>query len=384
MLLKNHLLSILVAMPALLLAVDPPITDYSTVDTDGPFVLYRGNKIVVKSIVKRDTSFIPVTQTYENTTDFSLHCTVSETNDTFSFQLHNLPKAEPDQYELPQQMLVLSDIEGDFKAFKMMLLGAKVIDKNFKWNFGRGHLMLLGDYFDRGVNVTECLWLIYKLEAEAEAAGGKVHFILGNHELLNLAGNTQYVRKKYLENARFISEPYRRLYDNNAELGRWLRTKNAVEKVGDYVFCHGGISPELAASGLSLAEVNRISRQYIGREYDEIPDANGKLVFDQKYGIFWYRNAAKNQLTAEQVALVLTYANAKRMVVGHTLQNEITGLYNGQVICVDLYHEENVRIGLMKTLLIESGRCYGINSKGETSSIFTVPFPKKKKESGDK
>ncbi len=48
--------------------------------------------------------------------------------------------------------------------------------------------MFAGDMFDRGDQVTECLWLVYALEETAKAAGGYVHFILGNHELMNLQG----------------------------------------------------------------------------------------------------------------------------------------------------------------------------------------------------
>jgi len=274
-------------------------------------------------------------------------------------------------------MLALSDIEGDFLALKTMLQGAKVMDKQFNWTFGNGHLMLVGDFFDRGTNVTECLWLLYKLEAEAEAVGGKVHFILGNHEILNLQDNTAYVRRKYLENADFIGEDYKNWYDQNSELGRWLRSKNAVEKIGDYVFCHGGISPELANTRLGLYEINRIARQHLGKPNEAIADADAKAIFDLRTGIFWYRSIAKNLISKEEVSAVLQFAGAKRMVIGHTLQPDLTALYGGRVICIDLYHEENLRQGFMKTLWIEEGYCYCLNSHGEKSAVFSSPVPLK-------
>ncbi|MEO6040214.1 MAG: metallophosphoesterase, partial [Saprospiraceae bacterium] len=325
----------------------------------------------------RDSTLVTTATKYQNRNEIDLHCTVSKTHDHFSFRLHDTLLVEPDTYALPAQMLVLSDIEGDFEAFKIMLVGARVMDRQFRWIYGAGHLVLVGDYFDRGLNVTECLWLIYKLETEAAAAGGKVHFILGNHEVLNLEGNTQYMRQKYVENVALIQEDYIRWYDNNSELGRWLRTKNALEKIGDYVFCHGGISPELARSGLNFHEVNNISRHYLGKPNADIVNPDAKLVFDVKYGIFWYRGAAKNLLSEEEVNLVLNYAGAKRMVIGHTLQSDVTGLYSGRVVCVDLYHEENVRQGFVKTLYIENGLCFALDSRGEKSSIYAVAFSKK-------
>ncbi|MBK6929654.1 MAG: metallophosphoesterase [Saprospirales bacterium] len=227
------------------------------------------------------------------------------------------------------------------------------------------------------MNVTEVLWLIYKLEPEAEAAGGKVHFILGNHEVMNLCGEYGYVRNKYLENAQLIGEDYRLWFDDHSELGRWLRTKNAVEKIGDYVFCHGGISPILASTTLTLSDINRISRQHLGTNYGEITDSVAQYVYDTRQGIFWYRDGAKNKLTIEQMDAILAFAGAKRMVVGHTLMPEITALYDGRLICMDLYHDENQRAGNLRTLVIEDGLTYSLNTSGEKNSVFSVVFKAK-------
>ena len=376
--LKTLLSTLFFVLPSLLLpARVGPVEDESRADIDGPLVLYRGDHILVKALEYRDTVLVPTTVKYQHRADVRLQCYVPKSNDRFEFRLQDMLSVEPDEYAASDKMLVLSDIEGDFEAFKMMLIGGKVIDKNFQWTYGDGHLVLLGDYFDRGLQVTECLWLVYKLEAEAEAAGGKVHFILGNHEVLNLQGDLQYVRRKYFEDAALMQEDYLRWYDNNSELGRWLRTKNAVEKIGDYVFCHAGISPELAASGLSLHDVNRLARRYLGKLYQDIREPDAKLVFDMKLGIFWYRDAAKNLLSESEITAILQYAEAKRMVVGHTLQNDITGYYGGRVICIDLYHEENVRQGFVKTLLIENGLCFGLDSRSKKSSVFAIVFPQK-------
>ncbi len=376
MLLKTLFPVLLFVLPGLM-PVNGPVEDNSKADIDGPLVLYRGNHVVVKAVVYRDSVLVPITTEYKNRADLQLQCFLPKTGDRFSFRLRDTLLVEPDIYPMSDKMLALSDIEGDFEAFKLMLTGAKVMDKDFHWTYGNGHLVLLGDFFDRGLEVTECLWLIYKLETEAMAAGGKVHFILGNHEVLNLEGNVQYVRRKYLENAHLMREDYMRWYDNNSELGRWLRTKNAVERIGDYVFCHAGISPELALSGLNLHDVNRLARRYLGKPNQDINDPKAQLVFDVRLGIFWYRGAAKNLLTESEVTTILQYAGARRMVIGHTLQNDITGLYSGRVICIDLYHEENIRQGFMKTLFIENGLCYALDHRGEKSSVFSVLLTKK-------
>jgi hypothetical protein len=364
-------------LPKALFSSENDPMDNSRASTDGPYVFYRGEEVVVKYVVVRDTTAVGITRTYPNKKSAVLTCMVKESGDKFDFSIRESIPQAPTTYPATNKILALSDIEGNFQALKTMLLSAGVMDKNFNWTFGDGHIVLLGDFFDRGLNVTECLWLLYKLDGEADLAGGKVHFILGNHEIMNLQGNTQYVRRKYLENAKLIKEEYKYWYDSNSELGRWLRSKNAIEKIGDYAFCHGGVSPELAQTKLSIEEINRISRQNLGKPDSLITAAEAKIIFDNKVGIFWNRALAKNLLSQEDVNAIFEYLGAKRLVLGHTLQTDITAHYSGRVICIDLYHEENLRQGYIKTLLIENGYCYTIDSNGDKSTVFSVTFPRK-------
>jgi hypothetical protein len=355
----------------------PIIDDISKAATDGPHVFYHKGKITIKSIVPKDSTVTVISNTYTKKSDVpALTCLLPEIGDKFTFQLRDSLPIYPDQYEAPSKILAISDMEGNFHGFKILLQGLNVIDSTFHWSFGKGHLVLIGDFFDRGLNVTEVLWLIYKLEEEALAAGGRVHFILGNHEILNLQGITQYVRNKYILNADLLQEPYQNWYSENTELGRWLRTKNAIEKIGDNIFCHGGISQDLVETGFSIHKVNTLARQFIGVPYEQITDEDGLKVFDTKTGIFWYRGIAKRQVQPEDVTKALEWAGGKRLIVGHTLVEDVTALYNGRVFCIDLYHEEYLRQGIMKSLWIEDGAFWGINSKGEKNAIFNVAFTK--------
>jgi Calcineurin-like phosphoesterase len=350
--------------------------DLSRADTDGPYVFHKGSGIVVKSIFLEDSSAKVKTEIFQSAYNFNLSCHVTETEDKFSFPLHGIPEAEPSNFPAVNRLLVLSDIEGNFKALKTMLIGAKVMDKDFNWSFGDGHLVLVGDFFDRGLQVTECLWLIYKLEAEAIAANGKVHFILGNHEIINLQGNSQYARRKYLENTKLLGLKYSELYAADSELGRWLRSKNAIELIGDYGFCHGGISMELATRQLSINDINRISRANLGKALELMGEPE-RSVFDLKTGIFWFRGMARNQMAIPDVRAILKTMGIRRLVIGHTLQSDLTALYGGKVICIDLFHEENLRQGTLRTLYIEDGLCFSLNSRGQKASAFSVYFGRK-------
>ncbi|RYZ50966.1 MAG: metallophosphoesterase, partial [Sphingobacteriales bacterium] len=106
----------------------------------------------------------------------------------FNVQLRDSVSLTPSGYPMPSRLLIISDIEGNFKGFYDFLIGNKVIDSGFNWIFGDGHLVLLGDFVDRGNFVIQVLWLVYMLEQKAAAAGGQVHYILGNHEIINLEG----------------------------------------------------------------------------------------------------------------------------------------------------------------------------------------------------
>ncbi|MBL0334478.1 MAG: hypothetical protein IPP73_03875 [Chitinophagaceae bacterium] len=79
----------------------------------------------------------------------------------------------------------------------------------------------------------EVLWLIYSLEDQAKAAGGYVHYILGNHEIMNLDGDIRYVHGKYLEAASLLGQSYVNLLGENAELGPLAPHKNIIERIGN-------------------------------------------------------------------------------------------------------------------------------------------------------
>jgi len=71
-------------------------------------------------------------------------------------------------------LLVLADTHGEYAILVDFLKAQGVIDEHLRWAFGNGHLAVAGDMLDRGAHQIEILWLLYKLEAEASAAGGRL------------------------------------------------------------------------------------------------------------------------------------------------------------------------------------------------------------------
>jgi hypothetical protein len=150
---------------------------------DGPYVQYFGNQVWVSYIedvggqkrLKKET--LPL----RKKDNLSLKVGTDIPGKTFEVDLKKQLKPEQSEFSQPAKLLVLSDIEGNFGAVRKLLQAQKIIDEDFKWKFDNGHLVLIGDFFDRGEQVTEVLWLIYSLEEKAKANGGHVHFVLGNH-----------------------------------------------------------------------------------------------------------------------------------------------------------------------------------------------------------
>jgi hypothetical protein len=268
---------------------------------------------------------------------------------------------EKSEYSKVKKQLVMSDIEGNFGAFRKLLQGNGVIDADFNWTFGDGHLVLIGDFFDRGEQVTEVLWFIYYLEEKAKAAGGYVHFILGNHEIMNLSDDLRYVQQKYKDNAILLNQKYESLYDENTELGRWLRTKNIIEKIGGVVFMHGGISAEINEMNLSVSSINRLARPYYADTTYKYPDIRTDIIIND-LGPFWYRGYyTGRKATSQQVDSTLSAFDVNHIVTGHTIVSDtISVWYNGKIMNTDVHHAA----GKSEALMIEGDKYYRVNAEG--------------------
>lgn len=347
--------------------------DHSDLAIDGPHVFYKEDGIVVKSISLDAGEYFVKAEIYRSKEDIpTLECAVTKDR-SFDVNLKPVLEPFPSTYEQPSKLFAISDIEGNFHALSKSLIGNGVIDENHDWSFGDGHLVLVGDFFDRGLNVTACLWLIYELESQAAVAGGGVHFIIGNHEEMNLSGDHRYVRKKYAQVAAKMDCEYSQLFDENTELGRWLRTKNLIEKVGNTIFVHGGLSEKFANSGLSLDRINKIGRAHIGKSSDQLKAKGGDvaLVF-AKNGPLWYRGLFGDKANIASIKEILSKFDAERVCVGHTIVDDICTLHEGQVIAIDVKHAEMVANSRHNALLIRNGQLYKVNYKGEKALLDEV------------
>ncbi len=337
-------------------------TDISTTDYDGPYIIYRNGAVIIKQVLKNESVFYYKSDSIHGSIKGKLiTCNI---NDSVSFitLIKDTLINENSVYEMPEKLIAVSDIEGNFTAFRDFLINNQVINSDNQWIFGSGHLVLNGDFFDRGLNVTECLWFIYHLEQVAVKKGGYVHFILGNHEIMNMNDDIRYVRNKYLENSKLMNEDYRNLYKQNTELGRWLETKNIVEKIGPYLFLHGGVSEEMNKLNPTIVGINTSARNYYysSKAAKQSSDALVSTIFKSKFSPFWYRGYVEKTIKEDSLNLTLQIFDVIKIVVGHTMVNDVRYFYNGKVIAIDTDHAE----GDTEGLLIEGVEEYRIDKAG--------------------
>lgn len=339
--------------------------NYHTTQYDGPYVMYKGNKVYVSYILDNHGAKVPKIDSfdYNEKPGISLNVATDIAGKSFPVTLKSSLENEKTEYSKPEKMFVVSDIEGNFGAFRKLLQGNKIIDENLAWTFGKGHLVLTGDFFDRGSQVTEVLWLIYSLEEQAKAAGGYVHFVLGNHEIMNMNNDLRYVNSKYIQNAALINEPYLALFGEDAELGRWLRTKNVSEKIGDFLFVHGGFSAEVNTLDMNLGRLNKLVRPFYGDTSYNYKDPKVDLLYSD-LGPFWYRGyyASRPATLAGQIDNTLAMYKVKHIATGHTvIADTISVLYGGKVFNTDVPHIK----GNSEGLLVENGKYYRVSPLGE-------------------
>ena len=214
------------------------------------------------------------------------------------------------EWQEVDRVVAIGDVHGSYDKLLKLLRGTKLVDQELSWTGGKDHLVLVGDMVDRGPDDRQVLDLVMRLQQEAAAAGGKLHALLGNHEVMNLSGDLRYVsdkgfrdflpeedkkqRNRAMQRFRNTHAPgipmtslkpafeeeyppgyFGRLSEfwTDGKYGSWLLEQPAVIKINGVVFLHGGLTENVAALGLKgiNREVHRSIRGF--RE-------SGEALFD--------------------------------------------------------------------------------------------------------
>lgn len=268
---------------------------------------------------------------------------------------------------VPERIVAVGDLHGDFDAWQAIARGARLIDSRGHWAGGKATLVQTGDIVDRGPDSFRIIRHLQQLEREARKAGGEVIVLVGNHEAMMMTGDLRYVTPgEYAAFADANSERRRdRLWDAQrkaiiadyrktdvtlsdtairerwyaatplgmiehqtawaptGELGKWLMEHKAVVQIGDTIFVHGGISPAYAP--VSDNDINRQVAQALAAR-----DTGREAIINSAMGPLWYRGLAglppetpvrgAPPLPSVSVQLdrLLSLRKARRIVIGHT------------------------------------------------------------------
>jgi len=303
-----------------------PLSSFGQEQTisDGPYIFIEKNKLIEKKIINSKV--------------------FSRILKTSSFDTIYVP--DKSTFNNIRKIAALSDIHGQYDLLIELFKNNRIIDETLNWSFGKGHLVIAGDIFDRGDKVNEVLWFIYRLEAQAKNKGGRVHYLLGNHEYMILYNDLRYLHEKYKTSSTLLNLEYDELYSDKTIIGRWLRSKSNIIKINNNIFTHGGISEDLISyEDFNLEKINDTMRKSIPQLKKLRKNRNevksDSIFYNVYYGnksLIWYRGYFKKynpDITDADISRILKLVDSDHIVVGHSTNEKVIQLYNNKIFGVD-------------------------------------------------
>lgn len=220
--------------------------------------------------------------------DWIIGCSLLFAVALFPSRIFAADAAEQWRWSGVERVVAISDVHGAYGAMVGTLKKAGILDDSLHWSAGYTHLVITGDLLDRGPDSRRVMDLIMGIEPEAETAGGEVHLLLGNHEVMNLVSDLRYVSVE--EYAAFAADEsaderehwyhiyrdkqllvtneealrtkfdadrpagffaHRRAFRSDGKYGKWLLKKSLIAVINNTAFVHGGLAPVVADVGLA-------------------------------------------------------------------------------------------------------------------------------------
>jgi Calcineurin-like phosphoesterase len=241
------------------------------------------------------------------------------------------PEDDAPRYPAPRRVVAIGDLHGDLAATKAVLRAAGAIDDKAAWIGGDLVVVQTGDQLDRGDDERAILDLLDRLVEDAKKAGGALHVLNGNHEVMNVALDFRYVTEggfkdfadvpgASLSDPKLVDLPLKAKARGAAFLpggpyAQRMAPRHLSVIVGDTVFVHGGVLPKHARYGLGKME-----KQV--RAWMEGKAPSPPSIVTSEDGPIWVRrySAAPDKQDCAILNEALEALSVKRMVVGHTVQ----------------------------------------------------------------
>ena len=241
-----------------------------------------------------------------------------------------------------RRTVAVADLHGDFEhALNVLRMALLISGRDSSWVAGHDVLVSTGDIVDRGDDTIRLYRLFGALRSEAEAQGGAVHNLLGNHEMMNALGDWRYVtpgdvdsfggpvaRRKAMSDKGWIGQDWIQAFNVTASvplvpvdhphLPRGYRPPHVS-------FVHGGITPEYAKRGTDA--INTIGKSLLTKAL-QAERPNGWLPDNTteeeqhlwgQHGPLWYRGYATEP---DDVACSLAEEATRALGVEHLVMGQ--------------------------------------------------------------
>uniref|UniRef100_A0A061QQ36 Metallo-dependent phosphatase n=1 Tax=Tetraselmis sp. GSL018 TaxID=582737 RepID=A0A061QQ36_9CHLO len=281
-----------------------------------------------------------------------------------------------------ERLIAVGDLHGDLEKCKRAFKLAGVTDENDHWCAGHTVLVQVGDTLDRGDNEIALNFFLERLEREAFLAGGALYVLNGNHEIMNAGERFKYSTDRAAEQflqwkamqhlaaglkpassggaaarrPKIRRGPWPRRRGGRAPAHgrraprhraggpfarRFLAHRPVALQVGSTVFAHGGVLPDHIGSG-GLEQVNQDTKRWLegslpesamkGRRQPPFLAYSESPVWTRRYS-----STKKAACDCDALAQALeALPGARRMVVGHTIQDGINAACGDRVYRVDV------------------------------------------------
>lgn len=269
-----------------------------------------------------------------------------------------------------KRVVAVADVHGAYPELLAALREAAVIDESLRWRAGATHLVSLGDLVDRGTESRKVLDLLMRLEGEARDAGGAVHVVLGNHEVMNIVGDLRYVteaeyrafagkdddalREAAWQRA-LAQEPgaaraafdvaypagyfvHRQAFSADGRYGAWLLRRPFLITINDTAFAHGGL-PAIVAK-LGLEETNRTLHAQLASYLQSWQALESELSFARPVGFQERPAAVTGRVTEEQLQSLVAMQHAE------VFTSDGPTWFRGQALCNPYAEDQNLDAAL--------------------------------------
>ena len=236
------------------------------------------------------------------------------------------------------RIVAVGDMHGDITTATAILQSAGVLGGDgATWVGGTTTVVQTGDLVDRGPDGHGLIDLFLSLREQAAAAGGRVHLLVGNHELMNIKSELTFVDSRDTQ-SHGSPEARAKAYSAEGRYGAYIRALPMSVAIGSTVFCHGGLLETWAKAGTSA--INAAAKGAVDANQMYAP----VLMND---GPVWTRYVIEQSLAGrcgvlERSLAALSQAEGRtieRMVIGHTAQpgGKMAFLCDGRLAAIDVY-----------------------------------------------